>query len=425
MSSDLTPQSQPNKELDKIKDVLKAYLMPTILDGDIPPEVYIAFKGTQREKIKQMWKNCTDSISLVKNTINKSTDIVCKPDEIYVKSYRNNIYYVLSLPSGKIYVPHGVISDDAFETLHQEILYISARREGNLIIADEIRPLMTSPRVELGKELYEIAMQYSIPYTTVISLAYGYEPDPHLSLLTAIRSLSLYKVQNMPIHMVELSPPNTGKTTFAIRNRFAFNWEYIDEVPSYARLVMDARNGALGIVYRANGVAIDEIDKYNGQMKDVVMALLTGMSHGIWNRAKGDKTAPQITRKIPIVFFGNINITALQQGGEIFNVFSNIKLNESTIEALVDRIGVKVIARTRINASDKIAGIVIPDSYLRGFVAYIEQLANKEYKDYGKFEGRRRFQYNQIRSIFENTICYEFDCDKQDLVEQLVNTMYL
>ena len=54
-------------------------------------------------------------------------------------------------------------------------------------------------------------MQYSIPYTTIISLAYGYAPDPHLSLLTAIRSLSLYKVQNMPIHMIELSPPNTGK----------------------------------------------------------------------------------------------------------------------------------------------------------------------------------------------------------------------
>ena len=62
----------------------------------------------------------------------------------YMLSLSNNIYYVLSLPSGKIYVPHGVISDDAFETLHQEILYISARREGNLIIADEIRPLMTS-----------------------------------------------------------------------------------------------------------------------------------------------------------------------------------------------------------------------------------------------------------------------------------------
>ena len=68
MSSDLTSQSQSNKELDKIKDALKPYLMPTILDGDIPPEVYIAFKGTQREKIKQMWKNCTDSISPVSYT---------------------------------------------------------------------------------------------------------------------------------------------------------------------------------------------------------------------------------------------------------------------------------------------------------------------------------------------------------------------
>ncbi len=78
-----------------------------------------------------------------------------------------------------------------------------------------------------------------------------------------MRSLTLYKVAGNAIHAFELSLPNTGKTTFGIRNQFAFNWAYVDEVPSYARLIMDARNGALGLVFRSNGVFIDEIDKYN------------------------------------------------------------------------------------------------------------------------------------------------------------------
>ncbi len=191
---------------------------------------------------------------------------VCKPNQIYVKSSRSSTYFVFELNSGKVYAPVDMFNDDMFEALHEEMLYFVVQRRGNVYYATEVKPLITNEKKELGKEFYEYLSVNGIPFTSAIAVAYGYAPLYPIDFLTFVRSLTLYKVAGNAIHAFELSLPNTGKTTFGIRNQFAFNWAYVDEVPSYARLIMDARNGAIGLVFRSNGIFIDEIDKYNMNM---------------------------------------------------------------------------------------------------------------------------------------------------------------
>ena len=200
---------------------------------------------------------------------------------------------------------------------------------------------------------------------------------------------------------MEMTSPNTGKTTFAIRNTYLLNWSYVDESPSYAKLIMDARNGALGLVFRSDGILIDEIDKYGRDLKDVVHVMLTGMSNGKWVRGKGDRDAPDIKRIIPIYFAGNkYNKSLTQQTPRsyMFDIMSNM-LGQSTADALLDRIGIVITNDDPINISDYKSGYVIADSYLRGFVAYISKQASQNYKDLALFSGRRRDQSNLVYAI--------------------------
>jgi len=408
-------------DTDTVLTSLKPYIISTYNDGEIPSEIYIAFRNSNIDKIKKMWKNCIDPLSLTRSTLRGEAEIVCKPNQIYVKSSRNSTYFVFELNSGKIYAPVDMFNDDMFDALHEEMLYFVVQRRGNVYYATEVKPLISNEKKELGKEFYEYLSVNGIPFTSAIAVAYGYAPSYPIDFLTFVRSLTLYKVAGNAIHAFELSLPNTGKTTFGIRNQFAFNWAYVDEVPSYARLIMDARNGAIGLVFRSNGIFIDEIDKYNINMKEIVQAMLTGMSHGVWTRAKGDKSAPQLVRKIPIYLSGNINVQSLDYKYTFVNTLRQLKLNDSMIDALMDRIGVLIIGTSKVNASDKVINYVIPDSYLRGLIAYMNDLANKHYKDYGIGEGRKRMQYNQIRTILELTLCYEYDCEKKDYADTIVN----
>ncbi len=113
-----------------------------------------------------------------------------------------------------------------------------------------------------------------------------------------------------------------------------------DEAPSYAKLIMDAHNGALGVVFRSNGIFIDEIDKYDKELKDVIHVMLTGMSHGLWVRGKGDKDAPTIRRIIPVYIAGNRTNKAIASASPrsyVYDVLS-MSLSSSMVDALLDRV---------------------------------------------------------------------------------------
>lgn len=394
------------------------YMVPVLYDGEVPPEILIAVKTSDIDKVKKAWKNANNPFALARNTIRGEADIVGKPSTVYITQRSGTTYYVLRYPAGNVYVQADKVSEELNDVIQSELLYITVTRRGNAYIATEVQPLISVTKEERGKELVEVAESDGINIWEMPLLGYGYvtmstkslfnsnAPNENLAriaLLINLRFMSTVKVNGQVLHTIELTSPNTGKTTFAVRNVYLLNWSYIDEAPSYAKLIMDARNGALGVVFRSNGVFIDEIDKYDKDLKDVIHVMLTGMSHGLWTRGKGDKDAPNIKRMIPIYLAGNkLNrqLVSMSPRSYIYDVLST-NLSTSMLDPLLDRIAIVITNNELINASDYVSRYVISDSYLRGFIAYINKLVSQKYKDIAVFTGRRREQANIVYAICE------------------------
>ncbi|CAH69402.1 hypothetical protein [Deltalipothrixvirus pozzuoliense] len=411
---------------------LQEYMVPIVVDGEVPPEIYVALRGTDKDKVKRMWTNANNPFALAKACSRGSAEIVGKPSSVYLKQYRSATYYVLQYPSGKLLLPVDEVDESVVDDIQNELLYVSVVRKNNLYFVTDIEPLVTKSKVERGEELREVADANGVSPDDLPALGYGYvttssskiftgtdkmirnDAVNRLSLLMLLRFFTTAKVGGMPVHAFELTTPNTGKTTFAVRNIYLVNWGYIDEAPSFARLVMDAKTSALGLVFRNDGVFIDEIDKYGSNMRDVIHIMLTGMSHGVWKRAKGDTDAPSIVRRIPVYFAGNKDSSTLgtmSTRNYIKNVLVSMKLYQSLVDALLDRIAITIANEAEINASDYVSGYVIADTYLRGYISYVSSQATKMYKDLGIGNGRERQNINAINALCVATTNFDH-CDE-------------
>ena len=402
------------------------YMVPVYNDGEIPPEILIAVKTSDIDKVKNAWKNANNPFALARATMKGEAQIIGKPSSVYITQRRETTYYVLKYTSGNIYVPADKVSDELSDVIQSELLLVSVIRRNNMYIATDVQPLIATTKEERGKELLEVAQSDGLNAWEIPVLGYGYvtintkslfnsnasdETLMRIAQLMTLRFMTTLKVNGQVLHAVELTSVNTGKTTFAVRNVYLLNWAYIDEAPSYARLIMDARNGALGVVFRSNGIFIDEIDKYDKELKDVIHVMLTGMSHGLWVRGKGDKDAPTIRRIIPVYIAGNRTNKALTSSSPrsyVYDVLS-MSLSSSMVDALLDRTAIVITNNEPINASDHTSKFVISDSYLRGFITYVSKLASQKYKDLALFTGRRREQANIVYAICE-VLALKNDC---------------
>ncbi|AZI75847.1 putative superfamily 6 helicase [Sulfolobales Beppu filamentous virus 3] len=395
----------------KIPQALSRFFTPLLQDGETPPEIFTALRGVDANRVKRMWKNANSTFHLVKELSSRGkAELVGKPSTVFIKVVKGTPYYMLRFPSVTVYVSLDDIDEETANMIQEEMLYITVVAKNNKYIATDVTPLVAKSKVERGEELYEVATQSGIPLDEIPAMAYGYATPSmgvrddkvnRLSLLMLYRFFTVTRVLT-PLHAFELTTVNTGKTSFAVRNRFVFNWEYIDEPPSYARLIMDARNNALGVVYRSNGVFIDEIEKYASDMKDILPALLSGMSHGVWTRAKGDTSAPNVVRWVAMYLAGNktnATVTKVSPRQYVYDILTSMKLGDSLVTALLDRIGIVITNDAPINASDYVSGSVILDSYLRGYAEYISVLAKQKLKDLGIGEGRRRQQINTVYAL--------------------------
>ena len=403
------------------------YMVPYTHSDDVPPEILIAVRSSEIDRVKKAWKYSQNPYALARATMYGEAEVIGKPSSVFITTRRGATFYVLKYPSGNIFVDASMVDDDLAEVIQTELLHVTVRRQGNVYIATSIEPLIATPKEERGKELIEVAESDDIANWELPVLGYGYvtpstkqlfnsnASDENLfriATLINLRFMTTLKLKGQVLHAIELTSPNTGKTTFAVRNVFLLNWAYVDEAPSYAKLIMDARNGALGLVFRSDGVLVDEVDKYGKELKDVIHVMLTGMSHGIWVRGKGDRDAPSIKRIIPVYLAGNKYNKALtsQPPRQYMYDVMSVVMPQSEVEALLDRIGIVIMNDDPINISDYKSGYVIADSYLRGFVTYVSKQASNNYKDLALFSGRRRDQSNLVYAICV-TLNLSKDCE--------------
>lgn len=150
------------------------------------------------------------------------------------------------------------------------------------------------------------------------------------------------------VHTLEMTQAGTGKTTFYVTLSRALNVAYLNELPSYAYLIADARDGSLGVVAIADILVIDEIDKLKVAGEWAYSSLLSGMEQGVWQRAKGKAVA--IENPLSVVLQGNCGVLAscgarYTRGQWELVLTKLLKVNAGP---LVDRIALVVNSAPRI-----------------------------------------------------------------------------
>jgi hypothetical protein len=401
-------------------DIVNKYLLNVNMprDASVPLEVYIAFPATItdveiREQVKKQWLNGNDKqYAAMQLLLNKEISAIFRPTGVLIDW--QHISILIYTPSGlTVYLSPsqlrllGVTIEEQLSNLN-DYLFITINTQEDALVATELVPLRGKVEVDVAKEILE---KTEMTYIDLIVTGLGYNATPEIKRLFLPRIVSWFKgFDGKPMHIAQFTLPETAKTHWAIRNETLFNWRYIPEPPTLARLVLDARQGILGEVFLRNGIVFDEFDKWTLETGDRRMtfdAILTGMEQGKWTRgvsALGVR-APDIARLIPIVFFGNLGDFAKLYGVMQYctrawftEIFSRRLTHD--ISALADRIAVIDCCFTKISVMDALNNKVLPDSILRGIVSAIQSNVKEEHGSHLK--GRLRRHSDNLYAILKN-----------------------
>ena len=238
--------------------------------------------------------------------------------------------------------------------------------------------------------------QYGLTWYEFLLSAMGYnifdlseEERKIMNKLYVPRVLSLFPVwlptadslYNPFTHMLQLTPPSTGKTKFFLLLQGYINIGYIQGISSRARTVLNAEKDALGEIFFSEYLLLDEIDKAESQeFIDFMKTMSEGLDSGRWSVEKG--SAEKIRevmrgRRLPrgFIFLGNIgdeeiqNIEQIKEASDIYK-YDNARIAAknilkgkaqgnskyaNSIYALISRVGIVSIVPEYFNVN-KIKG---------------------------------------------------------------------
>jgi hypothetical protein len=238
--------------------------------------------------------------------------------------------------------------------------------------------------------------QYSLTWYEFLLSAMGYnlfdldENEKEIvDRLYIPRVLSLFPVwlptadnlYNPYTHLLQLTPPSTGKTKFFLLLQGYLDIGYIQGIPTRARLVYHAEKDALGEIYFSEYLLLDEIDKAESQeFIDFMKTMSEGLDSGRWSAEKGNAEKIRTLmrgRRLPrgFIFLGNLgeeyttDIEQIKGTSEIYKhenarnaakfllkekAKSNSKYTNS-IDALISRVGIVSVVPEHFNVN-KIKG---------------------------------------------------------------------
>ena len=248
---------------------LEDYLVNIDFDTQgVPAEIYISFPKSLtdiefRKRVVRMWKcgnNRTYALAWL--LFNKSMPCIFKPRSVSI-DYTNDIVKLVA-PNGLQYE----VEMDWFKTYDVEefirivsdycLIVANVTERPNELVTVEYRPLKAISDVDTAKELLS---KYHPIEILIRGLGYKFEP-PIIRIMLPRLVAWFRNGTGRPIHVFQLTPPNTGKTTYGLRSETLLSFEFLNEVPTLARLVFDSRYNAIGPVFTRNGIIFDEFDKW-------------------------------------------------------------------------------------------------------------------------------------------------------------------
>jgi len=360
-------------------------------DPNVPLEVFIAFPktltdDTAKEQVRKMWLYGNDKqIVAMELMFKDKLEAVFRPIGLHIDW--KNLILGTYMPSGlSVIIPNSLLpefgstTEERIENLN-DYLYIKFTKQENTLIAETVVPLRGKVSEDIAKEILEESHYTPLE---LILVGLGYKPCNQTKRLFLPRLLTWFKgYDGKPMHIAQFTLPETAKTTFGIQSEYVWNYRYIPEPPTLARLILDARSGILGEVFLRNGIVFDEFDKWTIDTPDRRMtfdSILTGMEQGKWERgvsAMGVR-APDVTRLIPILFFGNLGDMSKMYGATIFCTrawFTEVYSRRLThdVRALADRIAVIDGCFREIRIMDYLSGTVLPHSVIRGIISNLQK----------------------------------------------------
>ncbi len=193
-------------------------------------------------------------------------------------------------------------------------------------------------------------------------------------------ALDYYWHRTVPLitkgHLIEISPPGTGKTTYAWYLSRVLGGTVVSESPTAAYLIGDARDGSFGTVYTSNIVIFDEIDKWHGErLRQTYDVLLSGLENCQWHRSAGKGI--HVSKCISAVFLGNTPPPEKSRPGVVKLLSQLLKVNA---QPLVDRTALIALDAPRF-VTDYVGDILVP-SATRGLSELMTQDAQDLFEHY-------------------------------------------
>ena len=248
------------------------------------------------------------------------TDAVYNHDYVIFRIERfaidfNNDEVAFILKPGTVYLE---LSDEvikALKTTKDANVYVKARiadvykpkRGKAKIYIDDVKFVVADLDIDRAKELLN---EYDP--LTLLTYALGYQPTPEVYGLILPRLLPIFKPFGLGVHVIQFTPPATGKTHTASTITQLENAYHSLSFPSRAKLIGDARRNSYGLCYKYNVLYIEEFDKISGvradEFKEDYEVLLTGLEQGLWQREKSSKADISYTNPVSFCIFGNVGL---------------------------------------------------------------------------------------------------------------------
>ena len=143
-------------------------------------------------------------------------------------------------------------------------------------------------------------------------------------------------------HVMELSQPATGKSTFGWYISRVLGGIVVNEPPTVAYLAGDARDGSFGVAFTSQIIVFDEIDKWvkkGESMAQTMDVLLSGMENCVWSRGAGKGLS--YSKCVSTAWFGNVPATLAEVPKDRAKIAELMtKLLKVNAGPLIDRISI-------------------------------------------------------------------------------------
>ena len=306
---------------------------------ELDDSLIISFRAFDQESQRKLYNytlNAVDKAHFI-YAVRKNEPVLFKIERYSVNLLNNEIKF--DFPAGSIHV---LLTDqllDVLKQLRSANIYVMANdfkivktKKGVKIYANQLSIKIADLNIEYAKELLK---EYDP--LTLIAYSLGYKPEKEIIALTIPRILPIFKPYNLGVHIIQFTPPETGKTsTIRILTQLV-NAYHCLSFPSRAKLVGDARFNTYGLAYKYDVIFVEEFDKISGnravEFREDYETLLTGLEQGVWQREKSSRSDIYYTNPVSFYLSGNVANKDLDE----YNINAFTATNRDRIKFILEQ----------------------------------------------------------------------------------------